>query len=385
MPFHPLANLLPAMSPDEFAVLVNDIAVNKQLRPILTFKGAIVDGRHRYSACCSLGITPIYEEWEGTEEDLLSMIISLNLARRMLDTPAKIEIALKLVGTERGVNRFTVSQGNLTTKQASKLLGVSEHTITRAKAIARSGIPELQHAVKDLGFSIREASIIASLSPAEQARRVNEVALLRKLKESEVRTKHAEERKDFINQPFPPSQYDIIFMDCPWHYAKANGYYTSNPNHHFPCMTDDELAKLPVGDLAKPNSVLFMWSPSLKLSTSIRLMEDFYGFKFYSSAVWVKTIGHDTEKLSYVPGLGPFLNAHEYLLLGRRGKGLGKTHFQHRSVFKAIGGAGQIQHSAKPKIVYDTVEKMWPNTRKVELFAREQREGWTCWGNELNI
>jgi len=41
------------------------------------------------------------------------------------------------------------------------------------------------------------------------------------------------------------------------------------------------------------------------------------------------------------------------------------------------------EHSRKPDEVYDIIEKMYPNRRYLELFARNPREGWTSWGLEL--
>lgn len=29
------------------------------------------------------------------------------------------------------------------------------------------------------------------------------------------------------------------------------------------------------------------------------------------------------------------------------------------------------------------IENMFPNTTKLEMFARDIREGWDCWGNEV--
>jgi hypothetical protein len=40
-------------------------------------------------------------------------------------------------------------------------------------------------------------------------------------------------------------------------------------------------------------------------------------------------------------------------------------------------------HSAKPKIMYEIIERMYPGLRKIELFARgPARPGWTNWGLE---
>lgn len=31
------------------------------------------------------------------------------------------------------------------------------------------------------------------------------------------------------------------------------------------------------------------------------------------------------------------------------------------------------------------LDDMLPNTRKLELFARNQKKGWDCWGNQTNM
>jgi N6-adenosine-specific RNA methylase IME4 len=42
-------------------------------------------------------------------------------------------------------------------------------------------------------------------------------------------------------------------------------------------------------------------------------------------------------------------------------------------------------HSAKPKIMDDIIERMYPGLRKIELFARGlARRGWTNWGLEAD-
>lgn len=40
------------------------------------------------------------------------------------------------------------------------------------------------------------------------------------------------------------------------------------------------------------------------------------------------------------------------------------------------------EHSAKPQIVYEMIETMYPHRRYLELFSRNQREGWEMWGLE---
>ena len=31
------------------------------------------------------------------------------------------------------------------------------------------------------------------------------------------------------------------------------------------------------------------------------------------------------------------------------------------------------------------IDDMFPNVNKLELFARNEKEGWDCWGNQTNL
>lgn len=40
------------------------------------------------------------------------------------------------------------------------------------------------------------------------------------------------------------------------------------------------------------------------------------------------------------------------------------------------------RHSEKPAVVHEVIEQWYPRIRKLELFARQRREGWVSWGLE---
>jgi N6-adenosine-specific RNA methylase IME4 len=72
---------------------------------------------------------------------------------------------------------------------------------------------------------------------------------------------------------------------------------------------------------------------------------------------------------------------HEHLLIGKRGKPpVPDPKNRPASVVKAPRG----EHSEKPSVVYDLIMAMWPNARRLEMFARgEPRLCWDAWGNEV--
>lgn len=93
--FHPVANIFPMMSDDEFQALKDDIRENGLLQPIWTYENKIIDGRNRYLACEEMDITPDFREWNG-EGSLVSFVVSLNLNRRHLNPLQKSIIAVDI-------------------------------------------------------------------------------------------------------------------------------------------------------------------------------------------------------------------------------------------------------------------------------------------------
>src|SRR5271166_323647 len=107
MQVHDACKIFPDMSRDEFQALCDDIAKRGQLDPIVTHDNMIIDGRHRYQACCLLGIVPRFEAWSGQGGSLLEFVVSRNLHRRNLSVSQRADIAtdikkrLEVEGIER--------------------------------------------------------------------------------------------------------------------------------------------------------------------------------------------------------------------------------------------------------------------------------------------
>lgn len=140
--------------------------------------------------------------------------------------------------------------------------------------------------------------------------------------------------------------------------------------NHYPTMTWEELSALEISSIAEKDAVLFMWAPACKLEEALDLIGK-WGFKYRSCAVWVK------DKI----GQGQyFRNQHELLLVAIRGN---PPTPQPRDRTSSVIEAQRRRHSEKPEKVYAIIETMYPNSRKIELFARRTRRNWTSWGNEV--
>jgi N6-adenosine-specific RNA methylase IME4 len=153
--------------------------------------------------------------------------------------------------------------------------------------------------------------------------------------------------------------------------AKGEG---RSPQRHYRCDPIEELAKLPVSDFAAPDCFLFLWIPPRSVYLTKPLMEA-WGFKFSGKAFcWVK---QNKRGPGWFMGNG-YGTRHntEDCWLGRRGKPQRKSMGVRELIVAPIRG-----HSRKPDEIYERIEALCDRPY-LELFARQQRPGWVCVGNE---
>lgn len=169
--------------------------------------------------------------------------------------------------------------------------------------------------------------------------------------------------------PLPADTYEVILADPPWDYDFTASSSRSVQNH-YPTMALEAICALNVGDLAAKDSVLFLWVTPPKLPDGLRVLES-WGFTYVTCAIW--------DKQHF--GMGYyFRQQHEILLVGKKGalpSPLPET--RPASVLRSARTA----HSEKPEAVYAALETMYPTQKRLELFARQARPGWSVWGNQV--
>lgn len=164
-------------------------------------------------------------------------------------------------------------------------------------------------------------------------------------------------------------RYDVILADPPWRYRVAAVPRIAIENH-YPTLSIEEIASLNVADIAADDCVLFLWTTTAKLEESFTVVRA-WGFEYVTSAVW------DKERI----GLGYYFRGqHEFLLVCKRGAPPKPAEGSRPS---SVIRERRTKHSVKPQRAYEIIEAMYPNARKAELFARNHRPGWDCWGNEV--
>ena len=174
-------------------------------------------------------------------------------------------------------------------------------------------------------------------------------------------------------------KYDVILADPPWSYNKevTGGSMSSGAIQQYPVMSIDELAELPIGDIAEENSVLFMWVVPPKYYDGINKIWESWGFRYITKAwTWVKA---NKSGMGFFTGMGHYSRANtEDCFLCIKGSMPVARHDIQALIYSPVR-----EHSRKPDDQYRKIEALYPNMKYLELFARRKREGWDSWGNEI--
>lgn len=165
-------------------------------------------------------------------------------------------------------------------------------------------------------------------------------------------------------------KYQIIYADPPWPIKWRGSSSIGTKPLAYPTMTLMELAQLPVKEIAEDCSKLFMWTTNGFLPEALGLL-NFGGFQYDKLWTWCKSTGAG----------GHPRNATEHLIEASRGslKSIGR----HEKAINNWFEAPTKGHSIKPNKMRQLIEYCYPNTTKIELFAREKTDGWDVWGNEV--
>jgi N6-adenosine-specific RNA methylase IME4 len=379
-------------------LLKADIQRRGVLVPIeLDEHGMVLDGHHRLAAYRelkteghSLPDYPVIVRTGLSEAAKRAHVRMLNIARRSLtatqrrklvaqqlqDTPTRSDRAVAhdfrvspttvaMVRRRLRARDGTVQNGQLPDTDAPRVGrdGRVRHMPT-VRMIVASSERRARRALADLALIPPEALPLRLLSSDELTTAARLVG----------REESRRNKLDALQSP-PPltvlqgAPFRLILMDPPWTYEGASSP-DRTADRHYPTMTHEELAALPIPRVAARQAVLFLWATPPKVAEAIDLVAR-WGFEYRTCAVWDKQIA----------GLGSwFRQQHELLLVATRGHIVAPSPATRPpSVIRAKRG----RHSEKPGSVRKLLAQMYPGVRRLELFARSKAPGWTAWGNEI--
>lgn len=172
-------------------------------------------------------------------------------------------------------------------------------------------------------------------------------------------------------------RFSIIYADPAWSYNDKCHSGKRGAGYKYTVTGTEEIAALPVADLAAENCTLFMWATFPMLLDAFHVIAA-WGFTYKTAAfVWVKTNKTATDTDFF--GMGNWTRANaEVCLLGVKGKPKRISAGIRQVIRRPIMG-----HSEKPPEVRDRIVELMGDLPRVELFARQATSGWSIWGNEV--
>jgi N6-adenosine-specific RNA methylase IME4 len=360
--FHPVANIFPLLQGEDFEELKRDIAQNGLIQPIwLHPDGRIIDGRNRWRACLETNTTAHFEIWdEAKHGPLINFVLSLNLHRRHLDSSQRAVIAIEVLP----ILEEQARQRQLATLKQNQNTDV-ELFPHRVNGKARDQTAVL---MQTNGRYIQDAKRLKEEAP-DLFDKVKNGQLTIPQAKQEIARHHVP--TPAITPPLPLGKYRCIVLDPPWPMKKIEREERPNQGIEldYPTMSLEEIAALPIPDLADENGChLYVWVTQKYLPAGLELVKQ-WGYRYECLMTWRKNVGITPFSWMYDT---------EHVIFARCGN-LSIQQLGLRLSFDAPA----CGHSVKPDVFFDERVLLASPQPRLEMFARKYREGFEGWGNEI--
>lgn len=177
--------------------------------------------------------------------------------------------------------------------------------------------------------------------------------------------RHKEWQQEQVRLANQPEKYSVIYADPPWQYTSGDQHTDEAQETvlgtHYESMPLADICKMPVKEMAADNAGLFLWATSPTLEEAFEVITA-WGFEYKTSMVWDK-VAHN---------VGNYVSVrHELLLICVRG-----TMPRVTKLVDSVHSEERSEHSRKPEHFRKVIEGMYPNAKRIELFARRHANGW---------
>lgn len=174
-------------------------------------------------------------------------------------------------------------------------------------------------------------------------------------------------------------KYQLLYVDPPWKQSKGGKknvrLKSSGEKLEYPVISLEEIQRhlLFASKQCEENAVMFFWTIDKYLHEAEQIAK-MLGWKLHARMIWNKVTG--------IPAAFTIRYGHEYLLYYYKGKLLPIVK-EERGKIHSVFTEQVKRHSQKPEIAYQIIERLYPNLKKLEMYARNKREHWDVWGNEI--
>lgn len=207
-------------------------------------------------------------------------------------------------------------------------------------------------------------------------------------------------------------KFQVIVADPPWSFSDTlkMSDVARSAVANYNTMTISKIKQMPIKEISDPDGALLaLWVPSCLLQEGLDVMKE-WGFYHKQTYIWVKT-----KKSPFFPLLKKFAKQviqdgvkksvldflHKFDINNALAFGMGRlfrqTHeialigINNKKIYSLLKNKSQrsvsldvnLKHSKKPEYLQNSLELMFPQAEKLEVFARRQKDGWICIGNEV--
>lgn len=247
----------------------------------------------------------------------------------------------------RGVGKSGVAKSDSTLTYAEQ--GIDKRDAAKWQQIAKIPAKKFEEFVAD---TRAKGERLTANAPLKMVRQEHKAVMAAELRAKPI--------------PQVTGRFDVIVIDPPWLYEKRAEDITQRGQIDYPGMELDTIKALPVADRAEDNCILWCWTTNGFMRAALECL-DAWGFKEKTILTWGK------DRM----GNGDWLRGKtEHCIMAVRGSPIVTLTNQ-----TTLLPAPVREHSRKPDEFYALVETLCPGT-KLDMFAREAREGYVLWGAE---
>lgn len=370
-------NLVPRLPKEDYKRLEKSIIKEGVRDPLIVNKdGIILDGYTRYEIAEKHNKklkVPIVREFPDKLEEK-KYVLRANLERRHLNQWQRGLLGLKFkdIETER-IEKLKIEMGKQTGRGHKKVKEKFPEPLGQARDFA----------AKEVGISGRQldkvGDIVEFATPEQKEKLNNGEESINAVYDQLKRERKFQERIA-KRSALPEGKFNVIYADPPWQYDNKLVKWGA-AELHYAAMSIEEICNYkdvtgtPIQDKFWDNAVLFLWATNPFLEDALEVVKA-WGFEYKTNMVWVKT---GLKR----PGSGFYIRGrHELLFICIRGSFL--PYQKGKEPIGSIIEADVGEHSTKPEVFYEIIEKMYSDCKYLELFARKKRPGWKSWGEEIN-
>lgn len=178
-------------------------------------------------------------------------------------------------------------------------------------------------------------------------------------------------------------KFQVIIADPPWQFNdKLKMSATKRgAESNYSILSLERLCELDIKSIIDDNAFCCIWVPNVLIEDGLKVLKA-WNFEYKGLYGWGK-VSSRSGKVHF--GMGHyFRSSFEIALFGKRGKIQVDNKSQRNIEVDNFDIDDPQKHSKKTEKLQDSLDLMFPNANKLELFARRKRENWECVGLECN-